>query len=360
MKKSIFAVLAVSAISGAYAQSNVTLYGTIDEGFLSTHKTEPVREGSGRTTTNGLSSNVMSATKFGLKGAEDLGSGSQAIFNAEIGLNQGSDYNTNKGNLDLRQAYVGLQNSTYGKLTLGKQYTEAYEVIKASDASKSTKLAGSIFSHDNVLFNQAGNSAKYSYGTPLLTGFVNYATDSGTSDGDGFGNAHSHSVSGIELGGKGNYGNLGYALVYGNGKTTLKDSGLGNFYAKQNYWIANANYDFGIAKVGYTYFKTNYTNPSFVGTGAPYVIGGSFDHEGTNAALHQISVTAPITAQLDGFASILRGSHQGQLRGGQIGLDYKFSKRTDVYAAAGTESHYRGIENGERATTYGFGLRHSF
>ncbi|WP_157650318.1 porin, partial [Burkholderia ubonensis] len=58
----------------AYAQSTVTLYGVIDDAIQYTHNV------SGKSTKLGLTSGVMSGSRWGLLGAEDLGGGFKAVL----------------------------------------------------------------------------------------------------------------------------------------------------------------------------------------------------------------------------------------------------------------------------------------
>ncbi|AZG16030.1 porin [Cupriavidus pauculus] len=99
----------------AYAGSGVTLYGLVDSAVRYTSNID------GRHHSQvGVLSSGMAASRFGLKGDEDLGGGIHAIFQLEAGF--GSD--TGKMNYDAlfgRQAWVGLSGH-WGSLTFGRQY----------------------------------------------------------------------------------------------------------------------------------------------------------------------------------------------------------------------------------------------
>jgi outer membrane protein OmpU len=122
MKSSIKAALLSSAIAAcslvsmgtAYAQSNVTLYGLIDESL------NYVSNEAGHSAFTQTSGNVQ-GSRWGIKGTEDLGGGYQAIFTLENGfaLNNGA---LGQGGLEFgRQAFVGLTTPA-GTITLGRQY----------------------------------------------------------------------------------------------------------------------------------------------------------------------------------------------------------------------------------------------
>ncbi len=79
MKKSL---LALGALSGtAMGQTGVTLYGRVDAGIGVADS-----DASGGDETVMLWSGVESATRIGIRGSEDLGSGLQVTFNIETGI----------------------------------------------------------------------------------------------------------------------------------------------------------------------------------------------------------------------------------------------------------------------------------
>src|ERR1700739_2517468 len=122
MKKSLVALAALGAFAcGAHAQSSVTLYGIVDEGFN-------INTNAGGKHLYNLSSGVLQGSRWGLRGTEDLGGGLSAIFVLENGF----DVNTGKlgqgGLMFGRQAYVGLS-SRYGTVTLGRQYDSVVDYL---------------------------------------------------------------------------------------------------------------------------------------------------------------------------------------------------------------------------------------
>jgi hypothetical protein len=73
-KKLIVLALAAVTSGAAFAQSNVSIYGTVDMGYL-------YREGKGRSS-HALQSNSAQSS-IGFKGVEDLGNGLKALFDLE-------------------------------------------------------------------------------------------------------------------------------------------------------------------------------------------------------------------------------------------------------------------------------------
>ncbi|WP_348700219.1 porin [Duganella fentianensis] len=119
MKKSLVALALMGAFTGAaYAQSSVTIYGTVDAG---------ISKLTGGTTSVGKRDN----NKLGFKGVEDLGSGLSALFQLEIRYepDTGTIENTSGANsrpLFQGQSRVGLQGD-FGTVRLGRGLTAFQE-----------------------------------------------------------------------------------------------------------------------------------------------------------------------------------------------------------------------------------------
>lgn len=101
----------------AQAQSNVTLYGLIDSGV---EQLNNVSTGGSVTRMPSIAGSF--ASRWGVRGNEDLGNGLKAVFTLESGF--GSDTGTllQGGRGFGRQAFVGLAGN-WGTLTMGRQYS---------------------------------------------------------------------------------------------------------------------------------------------------------------------------------------------------------------------------------------------
>lgn len=133
--KKIFAILALAATSASFAQSNVTLYGNLDQTVY--HATN-----SGKSV-NATNSNGGSTSLWGLTGKEDIGNGLSVQFdlkseitlatgqasststgvNTAAGTNDNNNSNTGFFN---RGAWVGL-NGGFGSVKLGRQNDALWE-----------------------------------------------------------------------------------------------------------------------------------------------------------------------------------------------------------------------------------------
>ncbi|CAN7774097.1 porin [Cupriavidus necator] len=141
MRKSLIALASLSALTGvAHAQTSVTLYGVVDAGveYINRVATAPAALSP---TATGPSVGVapvgsrfgmpnqggLSASRWGLRGVEDLGGGLKAYFTLESQFLADSG-GTNGTPVFTRQSFIGLGNQ-YGKLTFGKQYSSLLDAI---------------------------------------------------------------------------------------------------------------------------------------------------------------------------------------------------------------------------------------
>ncbi|QGZ60181.1 porin [Paraburkholderia acidiphila] len=101
--------------SAAHAQSSVTLYGIVDTAVRYTTHANAAGDDKVQLANGGLSE-----SNWGLLGAEDLGGGNRVVFQLENRFfpNSGA---SDPGYPFFNTAYVGLQSSTLGRLTLGRQ-----------------------------------------------------------------------------------------------------------------------------------------------------------------------------------------------------------------------------------------------
>lgn len=114
----------------AWAQSSVTLYGLIDEGIrYSTN--QPASQGHGNKLY--MSEGIGTGNRWGIKGTEDLGGGTAAIFDLQSGFNPATGGLDQQGQLFGRYAFVGVTNDRFGTLKLGRQYGTGFDFIATFD-----------------------------------------------------------------------------------------------------------------------------------------------------------------------------------------------------------------------------------
>jgi predicted porin len=137
--------------SHAFAQSSVTLFGIADNGiFYTSNQTSLGSTKNGKSAVQ-AQAGVWTGSQFGLKGKEDLGDGTAAIFNLDsrFNLNTGASQFTNA--MFGQWAYVGLTNPRYGTLTGGRQLTPYYTLL--SPYSPTTWLTGFSGAHPGDIDN---------------------------------------------------------------------------------------------------------------------------------------------------------------------------------------------------------------
>ena len=183
MKKSLFAVAAMTAVAGAaQAQSSVTVYGILDAGYVGSNQT--LNSTAYGTAANGYNSNsknqvsqfgtsAESTSRLGFKGTEDLGGGKSAFFTAEFQLyptDQTLSGNSNTGLLN-RQTFVGLKSNGVGQFAVGTQYTPIHIAVGATDPGQQNNIAGNVIyaAATGPAASIAGDATKVGGGTNAYT-----------------------------------------------------------------------------------------------------------------------------------------------------------------------------------------------
>ena len=347
MKKTLM----VAALSGvfataAHAQSSVTLYGLIDAGITYTNNQH------GHANWQETSGSV-NGSRWGLRGAEDLGGGLKAIFTLEngFGINDG----TLKQNSRMfgRQAFVGLSSDQFGSVTLGRQYDSVVDYVGPL-ALTGTQYGGTQFAHpfDNDNLNHTlrmSNAVKYTssnyaglkfgglYAFSNNTDFtLNRAYSAGTSYDFG---PFKMAAGYLQINGNGAAPQVNTSGAVDLGEAPAQTAGF-TFGANVQRTIgAGLNYTFGPAVVGFVY-----TNSFYQGTRSFNLNNGSqrFNNYELNAKYAltpaiSLGITDTYTdAHLSGAFNATGTQYGTDPKWNQVNVQavYAFSKRTDVYAEA--------------------------
>jgi predicted porin len=188
MKKSLFAIAAVTAFAGAaQAQSSVTVYGILDVGYIGESArisnsagtaANGYNNGQLKSTRNQFGSSAEQSSRLGFKGVEDLGGGTSAFFTIELALAPNDQslngnkqigaasngVNSESGGLTNRQTFVGLKKNGVGQFAVGTQYTTVFNSAVATDVGNLNNVAG------NVIYSSvAGGNAPDQGNTPAFT-----------------------------------------------------------------------------------------------------------------------------------------------------------------------------------------------
>jgi predicted porin len=348
MKKHIIPLAILSTISPfSHAQSSVTLYGLIDEGFEAASNTAVPGSHSGARLFRLDSTFGLNSSRWGLRGIEDLGGGLHATFVLESGfeLNNGR---LQQGGAEFgRQAFVGLTSDRFGAVTLGRQYDSVVDYIgrfEFGDSTVGTLHAAHPADLDNINDTRRTNNAikfhSANYAGFSFEGLYSFGGVPGSvSTNSEFSLAAGYTGASVDLGvAYLNAKNPAASLFGSNPTDTPASNGLTatpilSGYATANSYqvvAAGGSYVFGGWRLGSTY-----SNIRFGGVKALEQATATFNDA-------EVSVQYQFTPQLRaGVAyNYLHGSQVNGTVGGSTynqfsaGTDYTLSARTDVYLAA--------------------------
>jgi len=296
MKKSLFAVAAMSAIAGAaQAQSSVTVYGVIDAGYIGSNGTSYSSKaittgnssGNVRSTTSQFGQGAQSTSRLGFKGTEDLGGGTSAFFTIEAGLTPAnaslsggtavdavqSTTQDSGSALNNRQSFVGLKKNGMGQFAFGRQYTPIYEEAAKTDPTAFMNMTGGVV-------YVGGNQTGIESGQSTNIGFTNRASNSLTAVSDSF--------AGFQVKGLYAMNNTNTQVTYSStgGNQNWNGWGLGANYTWQKLYVT-ANYQSFVTKVtgSDAYSATTYN----IGGSQTPLTGQSAASAGTLAAFTNLS-----------------------------------------------------------------------
>jgi len=115
--------------ANAMAQTNLSVYGSIDGGLREVTNVNPAGDSQLTMASNG----TFRSNRLGFKGSEELGGGLKANFVLEAGFVTATGALNNTSNqLFQREARVGVSGD-FGSIDVGRQYTIAYKTILAFD-----------------------------------------------------------------------------------------------------------------------------------------------------------------------------------------------------------------------------------
>lgn len=374
MKKSLAIAAAVAATfaSASYAQSSVTLYGIVDAGFTYTTNVD----GNAK---YALGSGNLQQSRWGLRGAEDLGGGLKTIFTLESGFNVANGRMGNSVNSSMfnRQAFVGLTQDQYGTLTLGRQYDSVVDYLGPLMAVGT--WGGTYTAHvgDNDNGNATfslNNAIKYT--SPNLSGFqfggaYAFSNQAGFANNRAYSAGMSYANSGLRVAAA--YLQANNAGVLNNPNGAITNDQFGVSAQRSRVWGGGVSYTYGPAVGGvvFTQSRLNGLNDNL-----------SIRYNNIEANVHYnltpaLGIGAMYT-YTNANGSLLSNAGGGQTaHWNQFGLqaDYALSKRTDVYlegvgvwgagqAAVGfTQVGYQGADNYSSSKNQGIvttGIRHRF
>lgn len=360
MKKTLLtAALVAGFASAAHAETSVTLYGLVDGGVgYNTQKTTwsgDFGDGSFKTRGFNFKNGVKNGNRWGLKGTEDLGNGTSAIFQLESGFDLGNGRSAQDGRLFGRKAIIGLTGESWGTLTLGRQYNAADDFIAPIDpfgTGWGQAAANSAFG--GVLSARMDNVVKYV--TPNFSGFQAGLGWTGSNTKDTYRN----DVYGVDYDEKNSSNGVTFGLGYNNGpiqagfsydylRTKNKFNGITVTDDKVKAWNLGFAYDFDVVKLHLMYGQQNDGTVSGFGlaedialpTGFPS-LAALIDGDGFRQKSWLLGLSAPVTEAGKVYFSYTgnniknNDAFDGKITSNIFSLGYlhSLSKRTSVYAVA--------------------------
>ncbi|HEY6896665.1 MAG TPA: porin [Rhodocyclaceae bacterium] len=319
MKRKLI-VLAVSGlISGAScAQSNVTVYGRIDYGFMNRGGGSGALADPG--TKNEFGSGIQSGSRLGFKGMEDIGNGWKALFETEFQLNMDSadgTATTATNQFWNRHSYIALNNAGYGTFIGGRvdgpryTYTGKYDPFAGGTVGNFASIAVQQTRGDNAV---AYISPSFGGGFSVLAAYSNNLT--GQEAANNAGDISLWALAGM-------YDNGPISAVYDH-----EEGELDGLDGKLKVNVLGGSYDFGTIKLS-GYWEKVKTEGALAGA-LPW-----------DQKAYYIGLTAPVAG--NGKIKFLWGKVDDKLNNAgadvalgtcrkiAVGFDYALSKRTNLY-----------------------------
>ena len=361
MKKTLVAVAAFAAVTGAMA--DVAITGNIDQAITNIKSST---SGTDYSNTTGLMS-AYSPSFITFTGSEDLGSGLKANFKLENGLGINStdllaaNINWNNVSSSNREAWVGVSGD-FGSVQFGNQYAPVFNTAAGTDPNGVNNVAGWL--PFTVIYGNGalGNSNAITYTSPSLAGVtVQLQQVYGTTDtlGAGVSASSAHDGTGLSINYAAGPFTAGYAqhqkslstsgFLYGPTTQTSTAAALGstNGAAAANDGdivktsVFALTYDLGVAKVSY--------------------LNTLAELNSENVRVDTMGVTLPLGAVTVGYSysngQTTADAGNVKFNGQQLGVYYAFSKRTTAYFSYNTA---KDTTADDLITTTAVGIKHSF
>jgi predicted porin len=324
MKRSLFiAALSTLAAGSALAQSNVTIYGRLNESV----ERQKTTTGSTSTSATVLQNN---ASRLGFRGTEDLGGGLKAGFTLEHRFNADTGQITNAPAgfwAGAGESSVNLSGA-FGMIKLGHYTSEAY--FATSDATDLLNH-GTGTSSDALYKYLNDDNNKVSYRTPSIAGLT---AEAAILLREAAQPKHAYDLAV-------NYalGNLGVGL------------GFERAPSKDTQFAVRGSYSFAPFTV--TGYVQRFKNDSISKSKTIARVSGQYDIGA--AELHAAFGTA---GQIDGAGTT---EDEGKARQFTLGANYNLSKRTKVFTFVNqTKVSAVDANPSTKFTALSLGVRHNF
>ena len=356
MKKTLIAMGVLGAFSSlAFAASNVTLYGIIEEGVI----VQKAKHGDNKVE---LDSGFGEGSRWGIKGVEDLGNGYSAGFVLEQGFNADNGNEATSGKAFDRESFLYVKGG-FGSFGFGRTGALSFAQTQAiltgwafgtsyGASSWQSAIANNFSRMDNVL----------SYATPSFNGFTGHVMYSNglTSDSEKWSDNNHYYGIGIKYQANAIKSSLIFEAADNKGTATTELAA--GEAAKKPIYVINYGLEYNL------------------GSWTP-MFAYQFAHQNNGRRTHMFGLSA--SAQVAGGKAMLGARYvfgkdyakkvsanevavDGDVRAWTIGAAYEYplSKRTAVKAYAGYADSGKEWKEVEDVAYNGYqvylGLRHAF
>lgn len=373
-KKSLVAVAVLGAAAFSAQAADVQLYGLVDYGFQYAETDNGIDKSKHAFE---MKSGMNSASRFGLKGVEDLGNGYKVGFVLENGFNADDGTLGTSDRLFDRESLLFVE-SAWGQVGFGRVGQLAsgngtYGLFGGSVSPFSTGWGG-VYGHKAVMagdFGRLDNTVVYK--SPKFAGVNVLAQYSFKKDNKNkvYGEEREGSAAvdrEYALGATFNAGDLNLVGVV----TKTNAASHGNDVKDPLTVSLGGNYDLGVAKlfVATQYFKDSKLNVPVIQSAHQ---GEYFDGYGL-----QVGVNVPVAGgnakaaigYLDGEDQLAAAGQKAKDMSRinfSVGYDYPLSKRTFIYTGAGymqddydVKANVKGADDSAHTWAVNAGLVHKF
>jgi len=348
MKKTLVAVAAIAAATGAMAQA--TISGVIDQAYYTAKTTTSA---GASTTSKGIGSQNNGTSEFTISGKEDLGNG----MNASFALNMQADMAGGSTAIAMRRSFIGLAGD-FGSVKLGNQWTPIFFTVLAADPTGLVSATGAGLV--GASYAVGGNANSITYALPTFVSGLGITLQKGQGDETAGATA---STAGTNNGGSLTYSSgalmASYAYqkaVAGATSAFTTSAGLGPVNgtslatlvagtSKVSSSATALTYDFGMAKALVSMTTDKVTGTTAKVNGSSYGVSIPV----TGATTVGIIMSSTSNTSATGTASKEKGS--------RYAVFHALSKRTTAYAFMG-KSSLNGATTAHSMTA--FGLQHGF
>ena len=361
MKKQILACAVAAAFATGAVAAEVTIYGDVNTGFVYNYTKEGNQES---TNSFKMESGISGASRWGVKGGEDLGNGYSVSFDLQSGFDSDTGmmkYDRLFGR-EVRLTVAG----PFGELSFGRMGTMTSSAGTYDIFQGTADLFGggwtSAIATSNFFYDVTRADNMVTYATPTMAGVKGYVQYSFKVDNDATGTEGKNSSK--------RYAGVG--VTYENGPLSLVavyDSVLNptaDPVAKKDgrAFSFGGNYDFGAAKLyaAYQYGKSQ----NFAG-GVDTYKDRKTQVKGHNFGL---GVAVPVgvgTVNFAGYYTTAKSENNSDNTVKTYNVaatyTYPFSKRTSVYAGVGylqIKDKLTGTSEKTKSFDAAIGLAHSF